>query len=96
MQTWINFKAHFAAAYARVQEYQHTASQANFHGAHNMTGDIGQKTNASQEELHQFLANIAAEYLTPPPQNAQNSALQSHVDTPQNQLTAMQAQFNSL
>ena len=67
-QTWLNFKTYFAAAYARLQEYQRTAAKANFHGAHNMTGDIKQKTNALQEELDQFLANIAGEYPIPPPQ----------------------------
>ena len=41
-----------------------------------MTADIEQQTNASQEELQKFLANIAAEH--------QDPVLKSHVDTLQN------------
>ena len=40
--TWLNFKTHFTAAYAGVQEYQRTAVQANFYGVHNMTAGIEQ------------------------------------------------------
>ena len=65
VQTWLNFKTHFANVYAHVQEYQCTVAQAKFHGVKNMTTGISHQTNASQDELQQFLANITTEHLNP-------------------------------
>ena len=89
---WLNFKTHFSTAYAHVQEYQRTTAQANFHGTNNLTADIDNQTNTTQDKLQQFISNIAAEQPEPPTHSTTKIfTLKVHVNTLQSQVEAMQA-----
>ena len=66
MQIWLNSKAHFSAAYVRVQKLQRTSAQANFYAVNYMAFNTTHYTKASYNELQKFLKNIAVEHPEPP------------------------------